>query len=828
MAVPEQTPFIEYTANGTTTVYPLTFDCDKSEYLIVSLDGEEAPVGSWSLTGESITFNSAPANGVLITIERNTPFRRTTEYQSYNNSFRPSPVNKDFDLIWWKLQELGYRDQVIWLALVKEIADRIAGDTNLQNQINTIDDWLENLQQNVNENTSDIAQLVTDLSKEIADRIANDDALKEMFLAMMDEAINEGTINALAITHLDSLEDLEEISNVWDGRTIYVKDLGNYRYDALTASWVKAYQDADNVKCGDKTQKQINDQIKAKLGHFKLLQDYITPDMTDHTQAILLAISENDFLDFGTVENTYYVSQPISLRSGMTIISNGAKFVGKFGIQGAAPYTARGIIDARNLVDTNMYGVVQTFIDHTEFSSLGDATNKPTIIGFLGDACTDCDFGLFDSVGSVNYYYAPNFKEYGIVDLRNSTDCIVRHKVDGRYKQETVSSTPSTVGVFGINNTRCISIGSAKNTYWSGILWGGIDCKIISPVVRNTKGSNINLGGINTNAYNVDLKTSEQGNVSIGEGTDTCYSCSVFGGTIGDAQYANVALHNSAQNCKVFADIYGWGQIKGAADVSKVGVRVRGKGNTITVSAKKVRDGYTAFGDACNVHSTTLVNPDVDGNIINIVSEGAGVSVRAPNTVIDVDVTDATTVNALYMGYRCAGSEVKRVRAKNCLRPFVYEPDTATPADYANVYVGSIISIGCVDESVTPLMNYRRSGRARDVIESMSSSLVLNDVLYALEAYSHDSSITGTNKLAAAIRLLCTDAFGTSHGVDILTSTLSAGVLVNKAHKFRIGSFEIEAVSGSASSLICVSPDGTRYKLQPANGGGAATWVVAT
>ncbi|EPG8896370.1 DUF2460 domain-containing protein [Acinetobacter baumannii] len=243
MAVPEQTPFIEYTANGTTTVYPLTFDCDKSEYLIVSLDGEEAPVGSWSLSGGSITFNSAPANGVLITIERNTPFRRTTEYQSYNNSFRPSPVNKDFDLIWWKLQELGYRDQVIWLALVKEIADRIAGDDNLQNQINTIDEWLDNLQQNVNENTSDIAQLVTDLSKEIADRIANDEALKEMFLAMMDEAINEGTINALAITHVECIADLINITNVWDGRTIYVKDIGMFEYDALRSDWIALDKD---------------------------------------------------------------------------------------------------------------------------------------------------------------------------------------------------------------------------------------------------------------------------------------------------------------------------------------------------------------------------------------------------------------------------------------------------------------------------------------------------------------------------------------------------------------------------------------------------------
>ncbi|MEF0180646.1 hypothetical protein PXZ69_01505 [Acinetobacter baumannii] len=126
MAVPEQTPFIEYTANGTTTVYPLTFDCDKSEYLIVSLDGEEAPVGSWSLAGGSITFNSAPANGVLITIERNTPFQRTTDYQSYNNSFRPAPVNKDFDLIWWKLQELGVADWILGnrISALKNYVDR--------------------------------------------------------------------------------------------------------------------------------------------------------------------------------------------------------------------------------------------------------------------------------------------------------------------------------------------------------------------------------------------------------------------------------------------------------------------------------------------------------------------------------------------------------------------------------------------------------------------------------------------------------------------------------------------------------------------------------
>ncbi|MFW6557544.1 phage tail fiber protein [Acinetobacter baumannii] len=143
MAVPEQTPFIEYTANGTTTVFPVPFQCDKAEYLIVNLDGNEAPVGSWSFVNGSITFNTAPANGVLITIERNTPFRRTTEYQSYNNSFRPSSVNKEFDLIWWKLQELGYRDQVIWLALLKEIADRTSADSEMLDYILNQDNTLK-------------------------------------------------------------------------------------------------------------------------------------------------------------------------------------------------------------------------------------------------------------------------------------------------------------------------------------------------------------------------------------------------------------------------------------------------------------------------------------------------------------------------------------------------------------------------------------------------------------------------------------------------------------------------------------------------------------
>lgn len=113
MAVQEQTPYIEYTANGITTSFALEFDCDNQDHLIVLVDDVEPVVGAWSFSNGAVVFNAAPENGKKITIQRNTPFSRTTDYQSYNNSFRPPAVNKDFDWIWWKLQELGVADWIL-------------------------------------------------------------------------------------------------------------------------------------------------------------------------------------------------------------------------------------------------------------------------------------------------------------------------------------------------------------------------------------------------------------------------------------------------------------------------------------------------------------------------------------------------------------------------------------------------------------------------------------------------------------------------------------------------------------------------------------------
>ncbi|MFW1826413.1 hypothetical protein [Acinetobacter sp. ULE_I092] len=115
MAVPEQTPYKEFIANGITKVFPLEFDVLEQDHLIVLVNDLEPMVGSWSLDAQNdtVVFTLPPKNGVNIKIRRDTPLERTSDYHSYDNSFRPQPVNSDFDRIWWKLQELGVADWIL-------------------------------------------------------------------------------------------------------------------------------------------------------------------------------------------------------------------------------------------------------------------------------------------------------------------------------------------------------------------------------------------------------------------------------------------------------------------------------------------------------------------------------------------------------------------------------------------------------------------------------------------------------------------------------------------------------------------------------------------
>lgn len=185
MAVSEQTPYQEFIANGTTTVFPLNFDAKEQDHLIVLVDDVEPQVGEWSFdfNTDQVTFLKAPKANSVIKIRRDTPLERTTTYKTYDNSFRPEVVNHDFDRIWYKLQELSYTDFALMQKIITEILARTAGDQILQDQIlaeikNRKDaDFL--LQDQTSDNKANIVQLKYNLSQEIKNRVLSDNQVAQ-------------------------------------------------------------------------------------------------------------------------------------------------------------------------------------------------------------------------------------------------------------------------------------------------------------------------------------------------------------------------------------------------------------------------------------------------------------------------------------------------------------------------------------------------------------------------------------------------------------------------------------------------------------------------
>lgn len=213
MAVQPQTPYIEHIANGVTNSFELEFDCNDRNHLIVLVDENEPVVGDWQLDNGAVIFNSAPKNGVVVKVQRNTPFRRDRDYQSYDNSFRPPVVNKDFDWIWWKLQELGVAD---WI-----LGNRINA---LKNYVDRKDDELKAyLLEEIRKQGVALDQL-DDYYNYLMERLAQiavDKGWDASFV--VDGTETQKQINDKTIQYVSSMDALRELKPRKDGQQIYLK-----------------------------------------------------------------------------------------------------------------------------------------------------------------------------------------------------------------------------------------------------------------------------------------------------------------------------------------------------------------------------------------------------------------------------------------------------------------------------------------------------------------------------------------------------------------------------------------------------------------------------
>lgn len=280
MPVTQQTPYIEYIANGSTASFALPFDCDNADYLVVKIDDVEA-VGTWTMQDSTVVFITAPSTDKVVSIERNTPLERSTNYQTYDNSFLPKPVNKDFDKVWWKLQELGYKDSWLLQKLLQEIQDRITADQEYdllaQGREHDLKLYLESVVNNL---------------------IGNN------ILPLQDSYIQTWSRNTQEQENKDfqtSVYDYSELENlaVVDGRTAYVSKQGlsgDFIYDASSVVSSNGGTIISSVHGGNWLRVFTGD-VHAEW--FGIVGDYTTDNLAALTAADTYCFNNGKSLRFG-------------------------------------------------------------------------------------------------------------------------------------------------------------------------------------------------------------------------------------------------------------------------------------------------------------------------------------------------------------------------------------------------------------------------------------------------------------------------------------------------------------------------------------------------
>ena len=103
ITIGDVSPRIQYTADGAQTVFiypfPIFKNADMDVYLDDTLQGAGfAIAGAGQSGGGTVTFDTAPANGVVVTLHRNMTIERTSDFQQ-SGEFRAKVINDELDYL---------------------------------------------------------------------------------------------------------------------------------------------------------------------------------------------------------------------------------------------------------------------------------------------------------------------------------------------------------------------------------------------------------------------------------------------------------------------------------------------------------------------------------------------------------------------------------------------------------------------------------------------------------------------------------------------------------------------------------------------------------
>ena len=182
------TPRVQYTGNGSTTSFPYPFAIFDDTDMVVYV-GDDIIETGYTVTGAgeteggAVVFDTAPADGAKITLLRNVPIERLTDFQE-GGTFRPKNINDELDRQTAFAQQIQEKvDRTLILPPTTEIdPEQILGEVErIYGSIDNVDAVADN-ETNVNAVAGDLANI-----DEVASNISTVNAV----------AANESNINAV-------------------------------------------------------------------------------------------------------------------------------------------------------------------------------------------------------------------------------------------------------------------------------------------------------------------------------------------------------------------------------------------------------------------------------------------------------------------------------------------------------------------------------------------------------------------------------------------------------------------------------------------------------
>lgn len=115
--IPDIEPIVRYTAGGTQTVFTYPFPVFASEDLAVYLDGAKQSSGftisgAGETAGGTVTFDSAPVNGTVVTLSRELSIERITDFLE-GGDFSAASINNELDYLIAALQQVNRENDVM-------------------------------------------------------------------------------------------------------------------------------------------------------------------------------------------------------------------------------------------------------------------------------------------------------------------------------------------------------------------------------------------------------------------------------------------------------------------------------------------------------------------------------------------------------------------------------------------------------------------------------------------------------------------------------------------------------------------------------------------